>query len=605
MEESGLAFITIKEARNLAITEPTDVYCVISLDGQLVKTSECKVTPGLAAEWFEGYTFDTTTEVVSFSLVVWGLSKSVPAGKKLGEFVMPSLTHTGNEQCVRLTDSSGRPIQAELTFKAHCSPKNGKKIGFDDFLMLKVIGKGSFGKVMLVKKKDTNRLYAMKVMRKDRLYREAAVSVPLTERDVLKKYNHPFVVHLKYAFQTETHLYMVMDYLSGGDLFDLMEKRNTLDEDTVRFYIAQAVLAISFLHEHDIIYRDLKPENLLIDMNGNLCLVDFGLCKEGMLEDSVTHTFCGSLQYMAPEVLKGEGYGKTVDWWALGVMAYEMLTGVHPFMQSRSAGTFTDKEVIHGIVHEPLQFSSRVQCLSKASIKFLQNVLQKDPTKRLGVGSKGHEDIKNHQFFAGIDWKKLAKKELLPPFKPHLSDSSGEKKDPWANEGNTGSPVFEFLNETEQEYFEDFSYVSPMELARSRSSPVVRFLHLAERNSGNFSSSPTASPRRRMVKSPGFSGLASMAEVIDDTGDEAAEPAGKFGSLRRQRRRWSLSNFRVSVNEDTPDDSQDGTSSDESPPGSVYVKSEDAHEGGDSTHEGKKKVKGKSFLKSIFGKTKP
>jgi len=204
-----------------------------------------------------------------------------------------------------------------------------------------------------------------------------------------------------------------------------------------------------------------------------------------------------------------------------------------------------------------------------------------------------------------MDWKRLAKKDLLPPFKPHLGDSSAERRDPWAGGDVAGSPSFEYLDDSEQEYFQNFSYVSPTEMARSRSSPVVRYLHLNERKSGNFGTSPSQdSPRRRMIKSPAFAGLSSMADAVEGDEETSRGQLDTYGSLRRQRRRWSLSNFRVGVsgepdesngttsgNEDTPQDNS--TSSEDSPPASIYIKEDE-----------KKKVKGKGFLKSIFGKSR-
>lgn len=176
-------------------------------------------------------------------------------------------------------------------------------MGYEDFTVLKLIGKGAFGRVMLVRKNDTGRLYAMKQLEKDHVLSLAAVTFTLTERNVLKTFNHPFVVSLKYSFQTKGHLFMVLDYVGGGELFYHMAERGVFDEDTVRFYAAQIVLALGFLHDHAVTYRDLKPENLLLDIHGNICLCDFGLCKE-QVDGENTFTLCGSPEYMAPEVCR-------------------------------------------------------------------------------------------------------------------------------------------------------------------------------------------------------------------------------------------------------------------------------------------------------------
>lgn len=203
-----------------------------------------------------------------------------------------------------------------------------QKVGPDDFEILAVVGKGSFGKVFQVRKKDTGNIFAMKVIRKDNVVKRNAVEHTMAENKILKHINHPFLVNLKYAFQTKLHLYMVIDYLNGGELFYHLTRDDYFSEERTRFYAAEVVLALGYLHDNNIVYRDLKPENLLLDMQGHICLVDFGLCKTGLGFDTKTHTFCGSPEYIAPEVLRGEGYNKEVDWWALGTLIYEMLTGL-------------------------------------------------------------------------------------------------------------------------------------------------------------------------------------------------------------------------------------------------------------------------------------
>lgn len=194
----------------------------------------------------------------------------------------------------------------------------------NDFEKLRVIGRGTFGKVFQVKKIDTGRIYAMKVLKKDHIVKNNAIKHTMSENYVLKNINHPFIVNLKYAFQTKHHLYMVIDYLNGGELFYHLTHDDFFPESRVKFYAAEVVSALGYLHEHKILYRDLKPENLILDMHGHICLVDFGLCKVGLSSNCKTYTFCGSAEYLAPEILLGNGYGKEVDWWALGTLIYEM-----------------------------------------------------------------------------------------------------------------------------------------------------------------------------------------------------------------------------------------------------------------------------------------
>eukprot|EP01102_Stenamoeba_stenopodia_P008101 TRINITY_DN2301_c0_g1_i3.p1 TRINITY_DN2301_c0_g1~~TRINITY_DN2301_c0_g1_i3.p1 ORF type:complete len:296 (-),score=67.21 TRINITY_DN2301_c0_g1_i3:548-1435(-) len=201
-----------------------------------------------------------------------------------------------------------------------------EKITKDDFELLTVIGKGSFGKVLQVRKKDTGKIYAMKVLRKEAIVQRKQVAHTKAEKSILAKIQHPFIVGLHYAFQTEEKLYMVLDFVNGGELFFHLKREGKFSEQRVRIYAAEIACALSHLHSFGIVYRDLKPENILLDSEGHICITDFGLSKEIQSED--THTFCGTPEYLAPEILKGQGHGTPVDWWSLGTLIYEMLTGL-------------------------------------------------------------------------------------------------------------------------------------------------------------------------------------------------------------------------------------------------------------------------------------
>jgi serine/threonine protein kinase len=191
----------------------------------------------------------------------------------------------------------------------------------DDFELLKVLGKGSFGKVLQVRKKDTGRIYAMKVLSKKDIAQRHEIGHTMSERNVLMRLHNPFLVGLKFSFQTPDKLYLVLDYMNGGELFYHLQKETAFTEERAKFYISEIVVALEYLHKYNIIYRDLKPENVLLDTTGHVALTDFGLCKENMTTDAQTTTFCGTAEYLAPEVLMGGGYGKAVDWWSLGILA--------------------------------------------------------------------------------------------------------------------------------------------------------------------------------------------------------------------------------------------------------------------------------------------
>lgn len=293
------------------------------------------------------------------------------------------------------------------------SKSNDTKVTKDDFELLNVIGKGSFGKVMQVKKKDTGKIYAMKVLRKEAIIARKQVAHTKAEKSILQRIQHPFIVQLHYAFQTKDKLYMILDYINGGELFFHLKKDGRFSEQRVRFYAAQITCAIAHLHSLGIVYRDLKPENILLDSEGNVCITDFGLSKEINPVEG-THTFCGTPEYLAPEVLKGQGHGTAVDWWSLGTLIYEMLTGLPPFY-SQNLNIMYQK-----ILSSELRFPSYV---TSDAQNLLEGLLNRDPEKRLGSGTDGAMNIKRHAFFREIDWNLLENKKLETPFKPKVRDA--------------------------------------------------------------------------------------------------------------------------------------------------------------------------------------
>ncbi|XP_006824119.1 ribosomal protein S6 kinase alpha-3-like [Saccoglossus kowalevskii] len=271
------------------------------------------------------------------------------------------------------------------------------------FELLKVLGQGSFGKVFLVRKicgKDSGTLYAMKVLRKATLKVRDRVRTKM-ERDILVEVNHPFIVKLHYAFQTEGKLYLILDFLRAGDLFTRLSKEVMFTEEDVKFYLAELALALDHLHSLGIIYRDLKPENILLDSHGHINLTDFGLSKEAILEDKKAYSFCGTVEYMAPEVVNRRGHTTAADWWSFGVLMFEMLTGTLPFQGQHRKETMT--MILKAKLGMP-------QFLSPEAQSLLRQLFKRNPTNRLGAGSNGIEEIKRHSFFATIDWEVRQKK---------------------------------------------------------------------------------------------------------------------------------------------------------------------------------------------------
>ncbi|KAI0534582.1 Pkinase-domain-containing protein [Xylaria digitata] len=330
------------------------------------------------------------------------------------------------------------------------------KLAMEDFELLKVVGKGSFGKVMQVRKKDTSRIYALKTIRKAHIISRSEVAHTLAERSVLAQINNPFIVPLKFTFQSPEKLYFVLAFVNGGELFHHLQKEQRFDVNRARFYTAELLCALECLHGFNVIYRDLKPENILLDYQGHIALCDFGLCKLDMKDEDRTNTFCGTPEYLAPELLLGQGYKKTVDWWTLGVLLYEMLTGLPPFYDENT------NEMYRKILSEPLHFPGP-DVVPPAAKDLLTKLLNRKPEERLGAA--GSAEIKAHPFFHAIDWRKLLQRKYEPTFKPRVLDATDtDNFDPdFTNEVPQDSYVDgPMLSQTMQDQFQGFSYNRPI-----------------------------------------------------------------------------------------------------------------------------------------------
>ncbi|KAL5463905.1 hypothetical protein EMCRGX_G032854 [Ephydatia muelleri] len=295
-----------------------------------------------------------------------------------------------------------------------------ERVGPEDFELLSVLGTGGYGKVFLVRKirgKDAQKLYAMKVLNKSAVVRKRKVMEhTLTERSVLQEIrDFPFLVTLHYAFQTDAKLHLVMDYVNGGEMFTHLHLRGPFSEEDARFYICEIILALDHLHSHGIVYRDIKLENILLGGDGHVVLTDFGLSKE-MQPEQVTYSYCGTVEYMAPEIIQGgqSGHDMCVDWWSLGVLLFELLTCESPFAPEEEENT--QKEISRRILNSAPDIPSD---LSLPCCNLLLSLLEKDPSKRLGA--TGAEEIKKHPWFHEVDWNKVLGKELPVPFRPYVS----------------------------------------------------------------------------------------------------------------------------------------------------------------------------------------
>lgn len=390
-------------------------------------------------------------------------------GNKLAAAKAPeSEKGTQSQKPATAASVGGKPVTTE----ASPGPGNiaggeyalfSNKLTIEDFDLLKVLGKGSFGKVMLVKKKDdaTATLYAMKTLRKAALVKRNQLAHTSTERTILQNIHCPFLVHLVYAFQTADKLYMVLDYMAGGELFFWLKKEKKFSESRCRLYAAEITLAIEALHSADIIYRDLKPENILLDETGHIRLTDFGLAKGGISVSGAeggTKTFCGTPEYLAPEILENKGHGKAVDWWALGTLLYEILTGLPPFYDTNV------QRMYHKILHEPLKFpKSEGRQVSEEAKDLLRGLLERRVANRIGSGPTDAQELKRSRFFSQLDFKKVYNKEYPAEFIPPAASSQTDVKNfdaEFTNEKAADSMVHSAMSETMQEKsnFEGFTY---------------------------------------------------------------------------------------------------------------------------------------------------
>lgn len=289
-----------------------------------------------------------------------------------------------------------------------------EKTDLDSFEILKVIGKGAYGKVRLVRHKKTGKIYAMKSLSKKKLQEFDLIARTVTEKNVLLEINHPFLVSARFSFQDSVKVYLVLDYVQGGELFQRLHEEGKFDESRVQTYAAQLVLAIQYLHSKNIIHRDLKPENILVDDKGYLRITDFGLVKE-LQQGKQTQTFCGTPEYIAPEMIEGSKYDRMVDWWSIGILIFEMLYGGPPFYN-------TNVNTMYRLIQTQDIADTFPPDASDNARDLICGLCAKDPTMRLG--SRSDEDIKNHPFFEGVNWDKMLEKELEMPWKPVIKDDA-------------------------------------------------------------------------------------------------------------------------------------------------------------------------------------
>uniref|UniRef100_H3B4M1 Protein kinase C n=1 Tax=Latimeria chalumnae TaxID=7897 RepID=H3B4M1_LATCH len=347
------------------------------------------------------------------------------------------------------------------------SGKVPSSLGLQDFDLIRVIGRGSYAKVLLVRLKKTERIYAMKIVKKELVNDDEDIDWVQTEKHVFEQAsNHPFLVGLHSCFQTESRLFFVIEYVNGGDLMFHMQRQRKLPEEHARYVLHPFLLHSVFLNERGIIYRDLKLDNVLLDSEGHIKLTDYGMCKEGLRPGDTTSTFCGTPNYIAPEILRGEDYGFSVDWWALGVLMFEMMAGRSPFDivgSSDNPDQNTEDYLFQVILEKQIRIP---RSLSVKAASVLKGFLNKDPKERLGCHPQtGFADIQGHPFFRNVDWDLMEQKQVVPPFKPNISGEYGLDNfdSQFTNEPVQLTPDDDdVVKKIDQSEFEGFEYINPL-----------------------------------------------------------------------------------------------------------------------------------------------
>ncbi|KAF9194757.1 Serine/threonine kinase [Haplosporangium sp. Z 11] len=335
-------------------------------------------------------------------------------------------------------------------------PKPTRKYGLNDFHFLAVLGKGNFGKVMLAEDKKVGDLYAIKVLKKESIVKQDEIESARSEKriyQVANKERHPFLTTLHSCFQTDTRLYFVMEYVRGGDLMLHIQKDKRFGEQRAKFYGCEVLLALQYFHQNNIVYRDLKLDNILLTLDGHIKIADYGLCKENMPFGATTRTICGTPEFMAPEILEEQPYDRAVDWWAFGVLMYEMLLARAPF-----SGEEEDDIYDSILEDEPLYHGC-----GRHEQALLQSLLVKVPSLRLGSGPTDAEEIKAHAYFSNVNFDDVYHKRIRPPFLPKVSSATDVSNfdSEFTSETPGETPTDYRLDNVEQDLFKGFSYVSP------------------------------------------------------------------------------------------------------------------------------------------------
>lgn len=395
------------------------IYILALLRGLLLSRHVSGVQRALNCDFFT-LSVDHNLRIVCMSFlnsIIYKANSGAPSPRtsSLPENQAAKLTPEANKKLNRLKRYDD-DTASELSFSGQMAvPSLPEPLTLADFHIDRTLGTGSFGRVHLVQYRITGQYFAMKVLKKSEVVRLKQVEHIQNEKAILEKTQHPLLVNLVGTFQDAINIYMVLEYVQGGEMFTYLRKFQRFPNHIAKFYAAEVVLAFEYMHSKDTIYRDLKPENILLDSRGHTKITDFGFAK---YVPDITWTLCGTPDYLAPEIIQSKGYGRAVDWYSLGILIFEMLAGYPPFYDEDHFKLY--EKILVGKVRWP-------QHIDPYAKDLIKRLLTADLTKRYGNLKGGVGDIKRHKWFADIDWKKMRRQEIQPPIVPvvqHEGDTS-------------------------------------------------------------------------------------------------------------------------------------------------------------------------------------